>query len=194
MPLIALPRTESNWQWGDYFCLANYFRKNPYYGNVGIGIYLTVFMFLTIMMVNGFCFYRYMVFYFKDGRILDLYRRLSGEYNIFFIPQDREVSLNYLRWVLTRAKKKDCIIHSERKTIYDKFGIDRLVNFIQLYKIEKLFVSSDQYKQVIKRNRLFFKDYTGALNEVPQSKGVVKKHELVKLRKELSHVDKDGIN
>lgn len=97
-----------------------------------------------------------------------------------------------MRWVLTRAKKKDCIIHSERKTIYDKFGIDRLVNFIQLYKVEKVFVTSDQYKQVIKRNRLFFKDYTGALNEVPQSKGVVKKHELVKLRKELGHIDKEG--
>jgi len=91
-------------KWLDYFVLPDYFRKNAYYGNAGIGIYLTFFMFLVINLVNGYAFYRYMVFFFKDGRILDLYRRLSGEYNLFFVPQDREVSLNYLRWVLTRAK------------------------------------------------------------------------------------------
>jgi len=70
----------------DYFALPDYFRKNAYYGNAGIGIYLTFFMFLVVNLVNGYAFYRYMVFYFKDGRILDLYRRLSGEYNLFFVP------------------------------------------------------------------------------------------------------------
>ena len=125
-------------QFLDYFALPDYFRRNAYYGNPGIGIYLTFFEFLVINLANVWVFYRYMVFYFKDGRILDLYRRLSGEYNLFFIPADREVSLNYLRWVLTRAKSKNCIIHSERKTIYDKYGIDRLVNFIQIYKVEEV--------------------------------------------------------
>jgi hypothetical protein len=117
-------------QFLDYWALPEYFQRNAYYGNPGIGIYLTFFMFLVINLANVWVFYRYMVFYFKDGRILDLYRRLSGEYNLFFIPNDREVSLNYLRWVLSREKKKNSIIHSERKTIYDKYGIDRLVNFI----------------------------------------------------------------
>ena len=125
-------------QFLDYFALPDYFRRNAYYGNPGIGIYLTFFEFLVINLANVWVFYRYMVFYFKDGRILDLYRRLSGEYNLFFIPADREVSLNYLRWVITRAKSKNCIIHSERKTIYDKYGIDRLVNFIQIYKVEEV--------------------------------------------------------
>ena len=97
-------------QFLDYFALPDYFRRNAYYGNPGIGIYLTFFEFLVINLANVWVFYRYMVFYFKDGRILDLYRRLSGEYNLFFIPADREVSLNYLRWVLTRAKSKNISI------------------------------------------------------------------------------------
>jgi len=73
-------------RWLDYFVLPEYFARNAYYGNAGVGIYLTVFMFLCINMINGWVFYRYMVFRFKEGRILDLYRRLSGEYNLFFIP------------------------------------------------------------------------------------------------------------
>lgn len=96
--------------------------------------------------------------------------------------------MNYLRWVITRAKQKDCIIHSERKTIYDKYNIDRLVNFIYIYKVEKVPVkpfSEGKFKEVVHRSRLFFKDYTGALSEVPQARGIVRKAELAKLNREM---------
>jgi hypothetical protein len=130
MVTIILDCATQNWDWGDWFVIARYFQKNEKYGSPAIGIYLTFFCVICVMIFNGYFFYRYMVFRFKEGRILDLYRRLSGEYNIFFVPQDREISLNYLRWVITRAKKRNFVIQSERKTIYDKYGIDRLVNFI----------------------------------------------------------------
>lgn len=134
-----------------------------------------------------------MVFKYMDGRILDLFRRLSGEYNQFFLPQDNEVSLKYLQWVITRAKKKDCIIQSERKTIYDKYGIDRLVNFITIYKVEKQDkgnVNKDVApRSIIKKHRLFFKDFDGALVEIKQAKVLIKKHELHKLK---SMVNKGG--
>jgi hypothetical protein len=40
-----------------------------------------------------------------------------------------------LQWVVNRAKKRDYVILSERRTIKDKFGIDRMVNFVQILKI-----------------------------------------------------------
>jgi len=71
-----------------------------------------------------------MVFNYMHGRILDLYRRLSGNYKAFFVPQDNEVSLKYLQWVVAKARKKNNIILSELRTLKDKFGYNRNVNFI----------------------------------------------------------------
>ena len=79
-------------------------------------------MIATETMFTGYCFYRYMVFTFMNGRILDLYRRLSGTYKAFFVPHDTEVSLKYLQWVIERSRKKNCVIMSEVRTMKDKFG------------------------------------------------------------------------
>ena len=53
-------------------------------------------MISTETIFTGYVFYRFMVFQYMHGRILDLYRRLSGNYKAFFVPQDSEVSLKYL--------------------------------------------------------------------------------------------------
>ena len=127
-------------------------------------------------MFSGYCFYRFMVFTYMQGRILDLYRRLSGNYKDFFIPHDNEISLKYLQWVLDRYRKKNCIIMSELRTLKDKFGVDRNINFIQVYNVET--------GGEIKKNRLFFKDFDGSIIEVPQRKVTLVTHELKKLRKE----------
>ena len=42
--------------------------------------------------------------------------------------------------------------------IQDKYGIERLVNFISIFKI---------VEEKLKKNRLFFKDFTGSIVEVP---------------------------
>jgi len=57
-----------------------------------------------------------------NGRILDLYKRLSGSIKAFFLPHDNEVSLTYLKWVVKRAKKRNFIIKSSSQTIVDKKG------------------------------------------------------------------------
>ena len=109
-----------------------------------------------------------------DGRILDLYRRLAGNYKAFFMPSDSEISVRYLQWVITRAKKKDCVIMSDKRKIMDKYGILRNVEYVQILKIEK---------EILKKNRLFFKDHDGSLIEVPQVKVTVKGGELRKIKK-----------
>lgn len=112
----------------DYYKYYNYFLKLE--GSGITGIYITIITAVTIMMFSGYCFYRYMVFIYMEGRILDLYRRLSGSYKDFFLPHDNEVSLKYLQWVIERYRKQNCIIMSELRTLKDKYGIDRNINFI----------------------------------------------------------------
>ena len=131
-------------------------------------------MYSIITLVSSYFWYRFMVGYYMNGRILDLYRRLSGTYKAFFIPMDHEVSLKYLQWVITRAKKRDYAIVSEQRLIKDKFGIQRKVNFIQILKIEK---------GMLKKNRLFFKDFDGSIIEVPQKKIFVRTKELKQIKR-----------
>jgi len=60
--------------------------------------------------------------------------------------------------------------------------MDRPVNFITIFKVESITTGqTTQDKHVIKKHRLFFKDFDGALLEVKQPKIMIKKHELHKL-------------
>lgn len=74
-----------------------------YYGqtdaNSGfVGFFLTFIIHLGLLIVNLFLFYNYIVFVHMDGRLSDIYMRIStGKANRFFIPCDSEVSFNYLR-------------------------------------------------------------------------------------------------
>ena len=162
---------------GDMFKFYVWFDKAG--DNGVVGAYLTVFMIMTLTIFTGYLWYRFMVGYYMNGRILDLYRRLSGTYKSFFVPMDHEVSIKYLQWVITRAKKASNVIVSEKRMIKDKYGIERLVNFIQIMKVEK---------KMLKKNRLFFKDFDGSIIEVPQKKIFVRTKEL----KQLKRLHRDG--
>lgn len=63
---------------------------------------------------------------------------------------------------------------SDAKKILDKYGIKRDVEYIKIYKIEK---------DLIKQNRMFFKDYDGTLIEVGTPKVFAKTKELRKIKK-----------
>jgi len=88
---------------GDWFKFYNFYlnqnKLNPD-ANGYVGIYITFFLMFGLTVFNGFLFYYYMIFVHMNGRILDLYKRLSGTSKTFFIPHDAEVSLKYLQWVV----------------------------------------------------------------------------------------------
>lgn len=173
--VLILDICSQHWE-GDYFQFYIWFEKS---GDSGIvGAYLTFFTIITLTMLTGYFFYRYMIGIYMNGRILDLYRRLSGNYKTFFIPFDHEISFKYLQWVIMRAKKNDCVVMSEKRNIKDKFGIYQDIYLLQIFKIEK---------QMLKMNRLFFKDFDGSIIEVPQKKIFVR-------TKELKHVKKLGLH
>ena len=118
---------------GDMFKFYNWFNRSSdddAKDSGLVGIYITILVHFIILVLTGWLFYQYMLRCFMNGRILDLYRRLAGNYKTFFIPLDNEVSAKYLQWVVTRAKKKDCVILSEMQMIQDKYGTERKVRFV----------------------------------------------------------------
>lgn len=120
---------------GDWFRFYQYYKAKDRdrAGSGVVGFYITFFLMFALTVFNGFLFYYYMVFIHMNGRILDLYRRLSGISTSFFVPVDQEVSLRYLQWVMHRtmtAKNQDYIIRSEDKHVFDKVGEEQKVQFV----------------------------------------------------------------
>jgi hypothetical protein len=106
--------------WGKFY---TWYKETE--GSGIVGIYLTFFLYVSLIVVNSTLFYFYMIWIHQNGRILDLYKRLQGKSTSFFVPGDQEVSKKYLQWVMSRvmkSQKQDFIIRSEDKTVYDKVG------------------------------------------------------------------------
>jgi hypothetical protein len=148
-PFLVLFIDAVGFYWdGDYFRFYNYYYKKQ--ANGLVGVYLTIFLIFAFTVLNGFLFYNYMIFIHMNGRILDLYKRLSGSMKSFFLPHDNEVSLKYVQWVVERAKKKKFILKSSKQTVRDRMGKERNIQFIHIYKYNDL--------NKIYRSRLFVKD------------------------------------
>ncbi len=68
-----------------------------------------------------------------NGWVIDLYYRLSGDINAFFVPRDDELSLNYLKWVCHKAIKKNQWILNEEGTMINDWGKEKKVTYIHVY-------------------------------------------------------------
>lgn len=80
---------------GDLFKLYNYYEKAESSG--AIGLFITFLIQFAIMIFNVFLLYNYIVFIHCDARIQDIYLRISGFGKGYYLPEDNEVSWNYLR-------------------------------------------------------------------------------------------------
>lgn len=54
-------------------------------------------MYFAITIVNAYVFYNYIVFIHCDAKIEDIYLRTTGQGKGYYIPEDNEVSWNYLK-------------------------------------------------------------------------------------------------
>ena len=121
---------------GDLFKLYNYYDKRDGVGTVGVVLQILIYFFL--IMVNSFLFYFYLVWIHMNGRVIDLYIRLNGDINAFFIPRDEEVSLNYLKWVCHKAIKHNHRVTNEQASVLDERARSKPVYFIHVYQFGKL--------------------------------------------------------
>lgn len=88
---------------GDAWKLYNRFTAQE--GSGVVGIVLTVFMYLVVMVLAAFLLYAYLLHLHLNGRMIDLFRRLHAEEPKFALPHDFEVSPAELREVVSRAQR-----------------------------------------------------------------------------------------
>jgi hypothetical protein len=97
----------------DPFRMYNYFERAE--GNGVVGALLTIFLYAGLTGLCVFIFYNYFLFLHMNGRLLDIYMRLNGGEERFFVPHDGEVSKRYLEWVCYKAKNYHSMNGDTRK-------------------------------------------------------------------------------
>jgi hypothetical protein len=132
------------------FKLYNYYSNAD--GNGSVGAIITIFIYAALIILHAFLFYNYLVFLHNEGRIIDIYMRVTGDSKLFFIPLDNEVSARYLRWLLAKVELQNRALNSDsysRKhasvthhTVQDKStGYLKEITYIAIYRTRTLAVT-----------------------------------------------------
>lgn len=69
------------------------------------GLLITLIMYVGTTVMASFLLYEYFIYVHRDGDILDLYRRINGNQEEFFIPNDYEITRDELLSICASAKK-----------------------------------------------------------------------------------------
>ena len=155
--IFIVDSIEQNWDRGDMFKLYYYYNKID--GNGWPGLIITVFIYILLTFINLSLLYYYLIFIHMGGRVIDIYQRLSGNVNHFFLPHDDEISLTYLKWVCAKAMKFNHRVEKYDNKVVDEKGREVQVRFINVYKFHK--ETHELYSF-----RSFIRDYDGAIREI----------------------------
>lgn len=130
------------------------------------GAFITFILFVSCSILSLFILYEYLVYIHRDGRILDLWRRITASADEFFIPDDLEVSRDELQLVLTKcrrwigpagARRKVAVEETIEKDPDHKNYLGKYTRYI-IHEVEK------DGSSVI--HRQFFMDQTGKIVEI----------------------------
>merc|ERR1712226_886342 len=74
------------------------------HGSAFIGILITVGLYIGLMVLSAILLYLYTMWVFMNQKVRDLYWRVHAAHDAFFLPEDLEVSMEELEWIMNRAK------------------------------------------------------------------------------------------
>lgn len=132
--LIALvDLCDKNWEHGDLFKLYNIFRAKEESG--ATGALMTTLIISTMLVLNAIMLYHYLLHVHMNGRIMDVHYRLHAPPGVFCVPNDMEVSIKTLRWVILRSSRYTDVKGGKRKIVVSKFrtGSDEPVYHLAIY-------------------------------------------------------------
>ncbi|XP_028404973.1 uncharacterized protein LOC114527499 isoform X2 [Dendronephthya gigantea] len=88
---------------GDAYKL--YWHFDRYEKNGIIGIFITVFLYIVTVFSASTVLYMYFLRVHNSGRLLDVYHRLNGKEDEFFVAYDLEISLEELTYICRKAEQ-----------------------------------------------------------------------------------------
>lgn len=106
---------------GDWFKLYVRFQTQEGSGLVGLLIVFILYSALTCLTLLAL--YIYLLYIHMNGRMLDVYRRVHGEEEAFFVPHDAEVSLQELQAVCAQASRWKGPRGTQRKVFVHEYAL-----------------------------------------------------------------------
>ncbi|RLN52522.1 hypothetical protein BBJ29_006985 [Phytophthora kernoviae] len=106
---------------GDWFKLYVRFQAQEGSGIIGAFIVLILYVALTCLSLLGL--YVYLLYIHMNGRMLDVYRRVHGREDSFFMPHDAEVSLQELEAICAQATRWKGPRGTQRKVFVHEYAL-----------------------------------------------------------------------
>ncbi|RLN47931.1 hypothetical protein BBJ28_00009900 [Nothophytophthora sp. Chile5] len=106
---------------GDWFKLYVRFQAQDGSGLVGVIFVLILYVALTCLSLVGL--YAYLLYIHMNGRMLDVYRRVHGQEDAFFVPHDAEISLQELQAVCAQATRWQGPRGTQRKVFVHEYAL-----------------------------------------------------------------------
>lgn len=157
--LIAIVDTATRETNGDFYKLPNYYKKAE---DSPIAGYIVVFViYLFFIILNVLIFYNYIIYLHLNGRLQDIYARLSGDSRVFFIPFDNEISLRHLLWAYYTAIVNSQRIVVNQIQVINDYGEPGTVTTLQTSNYTKDDVS-------LEIARTFIRDDIGCVKELTE--------------------------
>uniref|UniRef100_A0AAV2L8A8 Uncharacterized protein n=1 Tax=Knipowitschia caucasica TaxID=637954 RepID=A0AAV2L8A8_KNICA len=69
------------------------------------GVVLTVFLYVVLSVLSLTIMFLYLLRFHNDGRMLDVYQRITASEGTYFLPQDLEVSNQELSYIVKKAEQ-----------------------------------------------------------------------------------------
>lgn len=100
---------------GDFIKL--WYRMDRIEGSGITGGFITIMIYIATSVLSLLFLYEYLMYIHRDGRILDLWRRLNATSDEFFVPDDFEMSGEELREIILKTRRFRNINNKKRKMI-----------------------------------------------------------------------------
>ncbi len=133
------------------------------------GAIITMMIYIGSGVLAFLLLHEYLLHVHRDGRILDLWRRINGPLDEFFMPDDYEVSSNELLHVIEKAKHYKSLFPGNiiKRTVVLEEGIEKDPsdpNFLGKFKRILIYQVESNGNKFIYRH--FLMDNTGKIIEV----------------------------
>lgn len=150
---------------GDFIKLWN--RMLRLEGSGITGAFITMMIYLACGVLAALVLYEYLIYVHRDGRILDLWRRVNAPEEEFFIPEDFEVAAEELKLIVSKARAYRGMSGTRRKVVTqegverdpdDKNFMGKFKRFL-IYEVDSTGKSTSLFRQ-------FVLDCTGKIVEI----------------------------
>lgn len=107
---------------GDFIKL--WYRMLRIEGSGITGLFIMMMIYIGTSVLSALILYEYLVHIHRDGRILDIWRRINAPAEEFFMPHDYEVSREELSSIISKAAAWKGVGGAKRKLIVED-GVER---------------------------------------------------------------------